>query len=31
VRAVTRDDIQQVAREFLSAENYVLANAGPEA
>ena len=30
VQAVTRDDIQQVAREFLSAENYVLANAGPE-
>jgi zinc protease len=30
VRAITRDDIQQVAREFLSAENYVLANAGPE-
>jgi zinc protease len=30
VRAVTRDDIQQVAKEFLSAENYVLANAGPE-
>jgi len=31
VQAITRDDIQQVAREFLSAENYVLANAGPEA
>jgi zinc protease len=30
VQAITRDDIQQVAREFLSAENYVLANAGPE-
>lgn len=30
VRAITRDDIQQVAREFLSAEDYVLANAGPE-
>jgi zinc protease len=30
VQAITRDDILQVAREFLSAENYVLANAGPE-
>jgi len=30
VKAVTRDDIQQVAHEFLSAENYVLAEAGPE-
>ena len=30
VRAVTRDDILHVAREFLSAENYVLSNAGPE-
>ena len=31
MHATTRDDIQQVAREFLSAENYVLANAGPSA
>ncbi len=30
VQAVTRDDILQVAAEFLSAENYVLANAVPE-
>jgi zinc protease len=30
VKAVTRDQIRQVAAEFLSAENYVLANAGPE-
>jgi zinc protease len=30
VQAITRDDILQVAREFLGAENYVLANAGPE-
>ena len=30
VKAVTRDDIQHVAHEFLSAENYVLAEAGPE-
>ena len=30
VQAITRDDILQAAREFLSAENYVLANAGPE-
>ena len=30
VQAVTRDDILDVAREFLSAENYVLAIAGPE-
>ena len=30
VKAVTRDHIQHVAREFLSAENYVLAEAGPE-
>ena len=29
VRAVTRDDILEVASEFLSAENYVLAIAGP--
>jgi zinc protease len=30
IRAITRDDIQAVAREFLSAERYVLAVAGPE-
>lgn len=30
VKAVTRDHIQHVAHEFLSAENYVLAEAGPE-
>jgi zinc protease len=29
VQAVTRDDILEVTREYLSAENYVLANAGP--
>ncbi|MEP7356495.1 MAG: pitrilysin family protein [Anaerolineales bacterium] len=29
VGAITRDDIQEVAAEFLSAENYVLAIAGP--
>ena len=30
VRAVTRDDVLEVAQEFLSAENYALAVAGPE-
>jgi len=30
VQAVTRDDILEVAQEFLSAENYALAVAGPE-
>jgi len=30
VQAVTRDDILDVAQEFLSAENYALAVAGPE-
>jgi zinc protease len=29
VGAITRDDIQEVASEFLSAENYALAIAGP--
>jgi zinc protease len=30
IRAITREEIQAVAREFLSAEKYVLAIAGPE-
>jgi zinc protease len=30
IRAITREKIQAVAREFLSAEQYVLAIAGPE-
>lgn len=30
IQAITRDDVLEVAREFLSAENYVLAVAGPE-
>lgn len=30
VQSVTRDDILEVAQEFLSAENYALAVAGPE-
>jgi zinc protease len=30
IRAITREEIQAVAREFLSAEAYVLAVAGPE-
>ncbi len=30
IQAITRDEIQAVAREFLSADNYVLAVAGPE-
>jgi len=31
VQAITRDDILRVAQEFLSADNYVQAVAGPEA
>ena len=30
VQAVTRDDVREAAQEFLSAENYALAVAGPE-
>jgi predicted Zn-dependent peptidase len=30
VQALTRDDILEVARMFLSAENYALAVAGPD-
>jgi zinc protease len=30
IRAITRDDVLEVAREFLSAEHYALAVAGPE-
>jgi zinc protease len=30
IKAITRDDIQAIAREYLSPENYVLAVAGPE-
>ena len=30
IKAITRDDLQAVAAEFLSPENYVLAVAGPE-
>ena len=30
IKAITRADIQAVAREFLSPEHYVLAVAGPE-
>jgi len=30
VKAVTRDDVREAAQEFLSAENYALAVAGPE-
>ncbi len=30
MRAITRDDIQAIAREYLSPDNYVLAVAGPE-
>jgi zinc protease len=30
IQAITRDDVLEVAREFLSAENYAMAVAGPE-